>query len=212
MQWNCRSIFTNQSCFSQYISNNTYHVLSLQSLNVKKNKLPKFKGYFFPPIINSESFTINAKVSTAIYIRDDLDYVFCQSPVPKNTNDVFSAAVQIKINKTTSANILSVYYPTGPNNTNSEWLRSINITSNWIITGDFNAHSPIWDTGRSDVTCARFVDNIVDSGMILLNDGRITRIPDISTHHPSALDLTLITPALAIDSVVYEPKGSIGTT
>ena len=78
LQWNCRSIITNLSCFSQYVSNNDHHVLSLQSLNVKKNKLPKLKGYFFPPIINSESFTNNAKLSNAIYIRDDLYYVSCR--------------------------------------------------------------------------------------------------------------------------------------
>ena len=42
--------------------------------------------------------------------------------------------------------------------------------------------------GCTLVTCNRLVDNIVDSSLCLLNDGRITRIPDVSTHKATAID------------------------
>ena len=44
------------------------------------------------------------------------------------------------------------------------------------------------------------VDNIVDSRLFLLNDGRITRLPAVSSHKSTAIDLLLVTPYLAISS------------
>ena len=49
------------------------------------------------------------------------------------------------------------------------------------------------------MACNRLVANIVDSRLFLLNDGRITRIPDVSTHKVSAIDLSLVTPDLAVN-------------
>ena len=51
-----------------------------------------------------------------------------------------------------------------------------------MILGDFNAHAPFGEKGCATVTSNRLVDNIVDSRLFLLNDGSITRIPDVSTH------------------------------
>ena len=210
-QWNCRSIFSNKACFTQYISKTQHHVLTLQSLNVSCNKLPKLGGYYFPPIVNYESLQNNVKVSTAIYIRDDLEYSVCKSPISVNTDNVFSVAVKVRINKNLSINVISVYYPAAPSNTNSEWLRSINVSDNWIVTGDFNAHSPFWDNGRNDVTNNRFIENIVDSGLVLLNDGRVTRLPDNPSHRASAIDLTLVSPKLAVDSIWDVESDSLGS-
>ena len=42
------------------------------------------------------------------------------------------------------------------------------------------------------MTCNKLVENIVDSSLCLLNDGRIIRIPDVSTHKATAIDLSLV--------------------
>ena len=55
------------------------------------------------------------------------------------------------------------------------------------------------ENGCTSVTCNRLVENIVDSSLCLLNDGRITRIPDVSTHKATAIDLSLVTPDLAVN-------------
>ena len=69
--------------------------------------------------------------------------------------------------------------------------------------GDFNAHAPFGENGCTSVTCNRLVENIVDSSLCLLNDGRITRIPDVSTHKATAIDLSLVTPDLAVNCTWY---------
>ena len=97
--------------------------------------------------------------------------------------------------------IASVYYPAGPTNINTEWLNNINSKESWIVTGDFNCHSPIWDKNCDHITNKTFEDNVIKCGLVLLNDGRTTRIPDTSQHHSYALDLTLLTPNLADDSL-----------
>eukprot|EP00745_Piridium_sociabile_P002170 TRINITY_DN11300_c0_g1_i4.p1 TRINITY_DN11300_c0_g1~~TRINITY_DN11300_c0_g1_i4.p1 ORF type:complete len:167 (+),score=4.27 TRINITY_DN11300_c0_g1_i4:169-669(+) len=87
---------------------------------------------------------------------------------------------------------------TGPTEFNTEWIHNLpDINEKWFIAGDFNAHSSFWNKGCQTVSCNRFVENIVDSNLYLLNDGSITRIPDISSHRPSATDPTLLSPILA---------------
>ena len=53
------------------------------------------------------------------------------------------------------------------------------------------------------MTCNRLVENIVDSSLCLLNDGRITRIPDVAPHKATAIDLSLVTPDLAVNCTWY---------
>ena len=78
--------------------------------------------------------------------------------------------------------ISSLYFPNGPKGDNTDWLKDIALSNkSYVIMGDFNAHAPFWENGCTSVTCNRLVENIVDSSLCLLNDGRITRIPDVST-------------------------------
>ena len=120
LQWNCRSLSTNQHYLQQYLKNHRHHVLVLQSLNIVKSKLPKIDNYFFPPVYN---FCDKNK-----YIQHDLEYwpVF-PSPVPAECTDVFPTTVRDKFNEHRITNIVFVYYPHGPNNTNTDWLRTLNM-------------------------------------------------------------------------------------
>ena len=43
------------------------------------------------------------------------------------------------------------------------------------------------ENGCTASTCNRLVDNIGDSSLCLRNDGRITRLPDVSTHKATAI-------------------------
>ena len=200
-QWNARSIITNSLQFKHHIDNNNYSVLALQSLNVEPSKLPKLENYYFPPQYTCSKET--GKVMTAIYVRTNLDY--CRElPVLKshmeNLKDFYLTSVIIKINGDCQYNIMSVYYPKGPDNENTDWMKNIDYGhKKWIILGDFNSHSPFWDSECNKVTHHRFIENIVDSPLVFLNDGSTTRVPDVATHKPSAIDLSFVSNNMVLD-------------
>ena len=200
-QWNTRSIYSNLLQFKHHIDTNDYCILALQSLNKEKNDLPKLEKYYYPPLVtcNKES----KKVMTALYIRSDLEYQLLNTnTIVSNTedNNYYITAAKVKINKDSFYNIISVYYPNGPKDDNTDWLKNMNYKKEkWIILGDFNSHSPFWDSTCTKVTHPRFLENIVDSPLVFLNNGNITRIPDVATHKPSAIDLSFVTSNLALD-------------
>jgi exonuclease III len=194
-QWNCRSLHSNILQFEHHINKNDYSALVLQSLNVTPNNLPKLRSYFYPPIYRYNF--ASKKVQVAIYIRENLEYMKIED-VPKIENVYICGAI-LKINPHLSLNLLSVYYPEGPKDDNSDWLKQLEtVNTKWLIMGDFNAHSTLWDNECSSNVNNRFVDNVSDSNFYLLNDGSITRVPDISVHRPSAIDLSLISIDLTI--------------
>lgn len=72
------------------------------------------------------------------------------------------------------------------------WLESLE-RGGWIISGDFNIHHPMWCKNFKGVSPATGqAESIMDSDLILLNNGEFTRIPDIANHSPTAIDLTLV--------------------
>ena len=187
-QWNCRTLTTNFQYLVQYLSVNQHPIVCLTSLGVKWKSLPKITGYFYPPVFSCK--TMEDKIGAAIYIRTDMEYQHTPSPIPKNYEDVSSIAIKLKINNSKHVNIISVYYNKGPKDDNIGWLRTLDSKEKYIITGDFNAHSPLWDKHTSYTTNRKFVDNILDSDLLLLNDGQITRTPDVRNQKPSAIELT----------------------
>ena len=119
----------------------------------------------------------------------------------------------LKITDNKHINLLSVYYPRGTNNLDSSWLKTMECKKNmWIVGGDFNCHSKLWDkNSKKQTTDKCFSDNVIDSNLILLNNGNITRIPDALDHAPSALDLTLVSPDLAIDQTWEIVEDTLGS-
>ena len=197
VQWNARWISTNIKYLRQFLDEYTPHVISIQSLGVNFYNLPKLNGYFYPPVTNIPE-NKNGKLHTALYMRDDTQYVPILSPIPKESIDAYGSAITLKLNNLSDINIASVYYPKGPNNTTQKWLDEIDIDKKlWLITGDFNCHSPYWDKHSNHCSNTEFEGKIITSNLVILNDGRITRVPDIKNHKPSALDLTLVSPKLA---------------
>ena len=197
MQWNCRSISTNVKYLKQYIDDVCPHVISIQSLGVNFFNLPKLNGYFYPPVTNIPD-SKNGKLHTALYMRQDTQYVPIKSPVQKTCLDTYSSAIKIRLNNDTDINVVSIYYPKGPNTSNIDWINELDQSKgNWVITGDFNCHSPYWDKSCFSSSNNKFEKEIMYSNLVLLNDGRITRIPEVKGHKPSAIDLSLVSPNLA---------------
>ena len=109
-------------------------------------------------------------------------------------------------------NVISVYFPNGPKGDITDWLKDIALSNkSYVFVGDFNAHAPFWENGCTSVTCNRLVENIVDSCLCLLNDGRITMIPGVSTHKATAMYLSLVTPDLAVNCTWYTEEDCLGS-
>jgi ribonuclease HI len=210
-QWNCRSISKNILHFENHIISENYAILALQSLNVAVEKLPNLKNYYYPPLFHSDKDT--KKVQSALYIRHDLEYDrICDFPISSHLENIYYSSARVKVNNEDIINVTSVYLPRGPRGDNTDWLKSLSISDkNWLVLGDFNAHSPLWDSECTQVTCNRLIENIVDSKLVLLNDGKITRIPDLPTHKPSAIDLSLASSDMALNYEWTPLEDSLGS-
>ena len=101
---------------------------------------------YYPPLCNSNKKT--KKVQTAIYIRSDLVYTIpISSPVTNAMEEVYTTTAVVKINEQTTLNVISVYFPKGPEGDNTNWLKDIALSNKrYVIVGDFNAHAPFGET------------------------------------------------------------------
>ena len=108
---------------------------------------------YYPPLCNSNKKT--KKVQTAIYIRSDLVYTIpISSPVTNAMEEVYTTTAVVKINEQTTLNVISVYFPKGPEGDNTNWLKDIALSNKrYVIVGDFNAHAPFGENGCTSVTC-----------------------------------------------------------
>ena len=197
-QWNARSVAVNLSYLLQHLALHKYKILVLQSLNVTSNKLPKIPNYYYPPVYSKSDCKPQNKIYTAIYAYQGLQYSPCESPVATHLSDIHSCAVSVKVNNSLVLNIVSVYLPRGPNDHNTEWLNLLDDSKEkWFIGGDFNAHSPLWEKQCNIVTNNRLVENLMNCPLYLLNnENQVTRIPDVSYHRATSIDLSLISPSL----------------
>lgn len=88
-----------------------------------------------------------------------------------------------------------------------EWIERQN---DLIIGGDMNAHSRVWGCSGSCVRGKQLENLIVNSNIVLLNDGRPTRVAKVNGT-ASAIDITLVSIGLAAEitwGVLDENLGS----
>ena len=199
-QWNCRSINRNLPYLLEYLAHtkDTQHILCIQSPNVKYSDLPRIEGYYYPPAVSNK----DDKVRTATYVHMQCNYTQTKSPIANIPNTVYATTIQV-ITNNKEINIVNIYYPTGCTEPEHvDWLTNLDKTVGWIVTGDFNARHPTWERGLDSAqTGGNLVDQaILDSDLVLLNDGTPTRLPDVATHSPTAIDLTLVSADLATDT------------
>ena len=187
LQWNCRSINGKVDLLKKQISETKPNILCLQSLTVSYNNLPVIPGYFaYPPAI-----TENNRVKVCIYIDNNL--IFNKIDNPSNIDqEIFATTISLQTNPK-PINIVNLYAPKGIS-TKLDWLNGLDTNCSWLILGDFNAKDKLWQKegpySASDELNVR--QPILDSGLVVLNTGEPTRLPDVAEHKPSAIDLTLI--------------------
>ncbi|KAL8610434.1 hypothetical protein ACOMHN_035151 [Nucella lapillus] len=98
-------------------------------------------------------------------------------------------------------NLVNVYYPNGSNSeADVEWLYNLETNQNsWVVAGDFNVSHKLWDTGQTKDSGDHLANTILNSRLVVLNDGSFTRIGQPG-QRSSAIDLTLTSPDLSLDA------------
>ncbi|XP_076067748.1 uncharacterized protein LOC143040552 [Oratosquilla oratoria] len=188
MQWNCRAINTARDLLVQHLAGSSYQVLALQSLHTSPHQLPTLPGYHYPPFFATDD---PGKVRTATYVSIGLAAragSLPGSPLEEGYGVVSSVSLQ----DGRSVHLLNFYNPT--TSLKFEWLGTL--PDNWIVVGDFNRRDALWEDGypRSSPELCSQLDA---ADIVLLNDGRHTRLPDCPEHGTSALDLSFASPNIA---------------
>ena len=185
LQWNARSIRTNEPFLSSHLKKEKFDILMLQSLNCKEQELPKMAGFCYPPFLDSAG----DKIKVATYVNADL--VATRKPFVHQAEG-YCVWTEVWLQRG-PINLLNMYFPTGDKN--ADWIPQVNTKGGtWIVAGDFNRHSNLWeDSCPPQNEATQFRDKILDSDLIILNDGSPTRIPDRAQQRLTAVDLTLTT-------------------
>lgn len=150
-----------------------------------KNHEPKFIGYNC-----IWKHRVGDKGGLAILIRHDISFTPVQFDVHPNNG----LEIQIIEIGSVSGNIriANIYNPH-----KSIYIQEFNhyldiLGSKFIMIGDFNAHSPLWDRSERSNTTGRNIEIILDTHNIgILNDINIPTYIDNKTGSTSCLDLCL---------------------
>ena len=209
MQWNARSIRSNEADLKEFLAMSKPDVLVLQSPNCTTGELPSLDGYYYPPITDLRGNQSRAYVAT--YIKQDKVYLAIESPAPNLQDLGSSCAVEVQSKNGKKISICNIYYPKGCKQDTTKWLTSLDQTRQWYVLGDFNAHHSLWNSRLKTDKNTQLADDITESPLCLLNDGSITRIPDIIEHSETAIDLSLASPELAISSTWHPVDNRLGS-
>jgi ribonuclease HI len=133
------------------------------------------------------------KVYAATYVQLGLPCVRVQHTVPDGG---YGVCIHLS-SLSPSLRILNVYYPQRADT--GTWVDAVDSdVNNWLVVGDFNLRSLLWEDDcprQYEASATR--DRLVESDLVILNDGSLTRIPDVAGHLPSAVDLSVASAGFA---------------
>ncbi|KAL8625927.1 hypothetical protein ACOMHN_012519 [Nucella lapillus] len=137
----------------------------------------------------------------ATYVSSSLSYSDVQIPTDQVGCRLTTCAVSIPTHRGKQTNLVNVYYPNGSNSeADVEWLYNLETNQNsWVVAGDFNVSHKLWDTGQTKDSGDHLANTILNSRLVILNDGSFTRIGQPG-QGSSAIDLTLTSPDLSLDA------------
>ena len=192
IQWNCRALGNKIDRLEQFLINSPQDVLVLQEVKLDYHKLPPLDGFAYPPITGKHPN--DRKVSVAIYFKDSLVHARTQSPIhPDSNNASCAATIHPRHSNQKALTIVNAYFPRGSDCKYShDWLHRLDFRNHILVCGDFNSRHHLWENNLNNVTSDNLEEEILNSNLIILNDGTPTRIPDNCKQMASAIDLTLV--------------------
>ena len=203
VQWNCHSLSNKLSNFKLNIYTSKPHVVCLSETWLSPNYEPNVINY---NAIYKHRGAPQPGGGLAVFVRSDITYLEqVLQPFPQGFLEV--CAIKIYLKNNVPFSILNVYNPNenvSPQEFNHYFHQ---LEPSCLIVGDFNAHSPIWEPGKTSNHSGRSLENI------LLNNATLSLLtpPSLptffSTYHNSfsTLDLSIIsTNLLPLASVSTE--------
>lgn len=164
LQWNARGLRSRLSHFRRFVYKYQFPVIALSESNIADNF--RLSGH---QVVHSLRGRSPSRVLVAI--RKDLTYI-SHSLTPDATNEYVALTVKQGRNMFT---LIAGYIPP---NTQFDSLRISSIIKNnpspHILTGDFNAHHPLWGSTKTTARGTSLVTLTHQHGLFTLNDGSPT--------------------------------------
>ena len=187
IQWNAQSLSNKKDEILDLISRFKPYVIAVQETKMRHMN---FRIPCYNVIHKPGHFNRTQHGGVAIFIHTSVP--FQELHIASNLQ-----AIAARIGAPLDITICNLYIP------GSQALSEANLTQvlaqlppPYVVLGDFNAHNPMWGSGRFD-TRGRMIEHfIVENGLCLLNTGEPTRI---SSHSSTAIDLSLCSAGLSMD-------------
>ena len=171
-------------------------IITIQETKLKKhNKTPQILTY---SAIRTDRANGKGR-GLLTYIKHNI--TFSDTKIPNFINTELQI-IQLHITNNKIYTIANIYIP--PRNTTSpdhatcdaditSCIQYITNLPNSIISGDINAHSPIWHSHTTDHRGDLIADLLGNSDHITLNTNTHTRLPFAANQQPTSPDITSIT-------------------
>ena len=199
LQLNINSITNKHEELKLLVTELQPDIITIQETKLKKqNKTPQIPTY---SAIRTDR--TNGKGGGLLtYIKHNI--TFSDTKIPNFINPINTELqiIQLHITHKKIYTIANIYIP--PRNTTSpdhatcdaditSCIQYITNLPNSIISGDINAHSPIWHSHTTDHRGDLIADLLGNSDHITLNTNTHTRLPFAANQRPTSPDITSIT-------------------
>ena len=193
IQWNIRSLKQRLVSLSLLINSITPEIFCLQETKLEDANF-EYNGNLYKAYHHINKSKKIAAGGTSIFIKRSIP----QSEIHLNTT-LQAKAVKVTLNKPIT--ICSIYIAPDENFTKQQLIDlHSQLKPPFIILGDFNAHSPLWEKDRqeSDIRAKIIEDFLIQSNSCLLNDLSPTHI-NATNLKKTSIDLTFCHPDIAPD-------------
>lgn len=204
MQWNAQSIISNKLLLTQFLYEHNIHIAIISETWLTPIKVFNIKGYQI-----ERNDIGNRHNGVAILLRNNIRYNKINI---YSDNSLQNICVRIVVNNK-EISLVSFYCPTNctPCFNKNKFLNLVDsVPEPMIFAGDFNAHHTSWGCNSVNSRGRDILECIEEKNLVLLNSGEVTTVGSL-TWRPNALDLTLVSPSLALScdwSVHNDPLGS----
>ena len=150
-----------------------------------RNKTPKIDGY--ATIRHDRLATSGGGLLT--FIKTDLRFKELQATERLGME---SSAIRVFSSRREYIDINNIYLPNTSTQETFFDPAIVNANPSSLILGDLNGHSPMWDENIARDARGEVIENfIVDSNLVVLNDGSTTRVSRVEGGSSSTPDLSL---------------------
>ena len=198
LQLNTNGILNKTQEINQYLQLHHPDIITLQETKLSKpNKTPNFPGY---TTIRTDR-TDKAGGGLLTLVKNNI--TFTENKIHPTLTDNFLElqTITLHLSAKKKLHISNIYIPprdsTHPAHANEDQLittclNNLTSTPDSIITGDVNAHSPLWHSPLTDHRGLLIESLIINSNHLTLNSNCPTRVPFHSNQQPTSPDITSI--------------------